>query len=48
MSLLANQASANANEDGAAAEGDQGAVEGGEKSGNVITIKPPIIVSASG
>ena len=44
--FAANQASANANEDGAAAEGDQGAVEGGEKSGNVITIKPPIIVSA--
>jgi len=44
--FVANQASANANEDGAAAEGDQGAVEGGEKSGNVITIKPPIIVSA--
>ena len=44
--FAANQAAANANEDGAAAEGDQGAVEGGEKSGNVITIKPPIIVSA--
>jgi translation initiation factor IF-2 len=44
--FAANQASANANEDGAAAEADQGAVEGGEKSGNVITIKPPIIVSA--
>ncbi len=44
--FVANQASANANEDGAAAEADQGAVEGGEKSGNVITIKPPIIVSA--
>jgi translation initiation factor IF-2 len=44
--FAANQASANANEDGTAAEGDQGAVEGGEKSGNVITIKPPIIVSA--
>ena len=44
--FAANQASANAGEDGAAAEGDQGAAEGGEKSGNVITIKPPIIVSA--
>lgn len=44
--FAANQASADANEDGAAADGDQGAVEGGEKSGNVITIKPPIIVSA--
>ena len=44
--FAANQVSANANGDGAAAEGDQGAVEGGEKSGNVITIKPPIIVSA--
>ena len=44
--FAANQAAANANEDGATAEGDQGAVEGGEKSGNVITIKPPIIVSA--
>ena len=42
--FAANQASANAGEDGAA--GDQGAAEGGEKSGNVITIKPPIIVSA--
>ena len=44
--FAANQVSANAGEDGAAAEGDQGAAEGGEKSGNVITIKPPIIVSA--